>query len=102
AAKKSLYDHALHPYTKALLSSIPVIDTEDKNYQTREKIILSGDLPDPTNPPTGCAFRTRCPYAHERCIVERPELTEIGQDHFVACHLYTKEEETTDKDSFPS
>ena len=57
----------------------------------QEKIKLTGDLPSPANPPSGCTFRTRCPHAHDRCSVDRPELIEIGKDHFVACHLYTKE-----------
>lgn len=90
ASKDSLYNTPLHPYTKALLSSIPVINTgdEENKQPQREKIILSGDLPSPANPPSGCTFRTRCPSVHDRCFVERPDLIEIEQDHFVACHLY--------------
>ncbi|QTD43071.1 ABC transporter ATP-binding protein [Sporosarcina sp. Te-1] len=89
APKNRLYENPLHPYTKALLSSIPIIDLdEDASKVKQEKIKLSGDLPSPANPPSGCTFRTRCPRAHDRCAVDRPELLEIETDHFVACHLY--------------
>ncbi|SFB14184.1 oligopeptide transport system ATP-binding protein [Lentibacillus halodurans] len=84
APKNSLYKNPLHPYTQALLSSIPSTDT--RNH--RGKIKLSGDLPSPANPPSGCAFRTRCSYAHDRCSMERPELKHYGNGHYVACHLY--------------
>ncbi|WP_164670192.1 ABC transporter ATP-binding protein [Virgibacillus doumboii] len=84
APKNSLYDNPLHPYTQALLSSVPSTDI----YNRREKIKLTGDLPSPANPPSGCVFRTRCPFAHDRCSVERPELKEVGNGHHVACHLY--------------
>lgn len=87
APKKSLYDQPLHPYTQALLSSVPSIEKR----KNREKIILTGDLPSPSNPPSGCAFRTRCPKAHERCAVDRPELIDAGGGHHVACHLYDKQ-----------
>lgn len=89
ADKKSLYDNPLHPYTKALLTSIPVIDTKQNSSVKAEKVKLTGDLPSPANPPSGCTFRTRCPLAHDRCTVERPEMTEIENGHFAACHLYT-------------
>ncbi|PKR77662.1 peptide ABC transporter substrate-binding protein [Halalkalibacillus sediminis] len=84
APKKSLYDNPLHPYTQALLSSVPSTDVKNR----REKIHLTGDLPSPSDPPTGCAFRTRCPQAHDRCAIERPELKHRGEGHYVACHLY--------------
>jgi oligopeptide/dipeptide ABC transporter ATP-binding protein len=84
APKTSLYEKPLHPYTEALLSAVPSTDVRHK----RQKIILKGDLPSPSNPPTGCAFRTRCPKAHERCSLVRPDLTEVADGHFVACHLY--------------
>jgi peptide/nickel transport system ATP-binding protein/oligopeptide transport system ATP-binding protein len=84
APKKNLYDTPLHPYTEALLSAVPSTDVLNK----REKIILKGDLPSPSNPPSGCAFRTRCPKAHERCALERPELINVSEGHYVACHLY--------------
>lgn len=90
ANKDSIYSNPLHPYTQALLSSIPVVDTGESTEPKQEKVILTGDLPSPANPPSGCTFRTRCPQAHERCSVERPELTEVERDHYVACHLYTE------------
>ncbi|WP_373895263.1 ABC transporter ATP-binding protein [Virgibacillus sp. CBA3643] len=84
APKKAIYDNPLHPYTQALLSSVPQTDV----HRRREKIHLSGDFPSPSDPPSGCGFRTRCPLAHDMCIVERPELTDMGDGHYVACHLY--------------
>lgn len=89
APKNAIYQDPLHPYTKALLTSIPVVDTGDGINNQREKIKLHGDLPSPANPPSGCTFRTRCPLAHDRCVVERPELKEISDNHFVACHLHS-------------
>ncbi|TFB14673.1 dipeptide ABC transporter ATP-binding protein [Filobacillus milosensis] len=87
APKKPIYENPLHPYTQALLSAIP-----DTNVDVeREKIKLEGDLPSPSNPPSGCAFRTRCPMAHERCAEVRPELQHKGDGHYVACHLYDEE-----------
>ena len=59
--------------------------------QKQEKIKLTGDLPSPANPPSGCTFRTRCPYAYDRCTSEAPELIELEENHFVACHLYTED-----------
>ncbi|MFV8830441.1 ABC transporter ATP-binding protein [Alkalihalobacterium sp. APHAB7] len=88
APKHSLYDKPLHPYTQALLSAVPSTNVHVK----RDKIKLSGDLPSPSNPPTGCAFHTRCPQAHDRCKAERPDLTDMGGGHYVACHLYTEPE----------
>lgn len=91
ASKKALYSNALHPYTRALLSSIPVIDIDKDPAKKVEKIKLQGDLPSPANPPSGCTFRTRCPFAYERCTSEVPELLELEENHFVACHLYTED-----------
>ncbi|WP_042141929.1 ABC transporter ATP-binding protein [Paucisalibacillus sp. EB02] len=89
APKKALYENALHPYTQGLLASIPIIDSDDTKLE-RKKIRITGDLPSPVNPPSGCPFRTRCPLAHDRCSVERPELKGPENDeHLVACHLYT-------------
>lgn len=88
ASKETIYKKPLHPYTQALLSAIPIIDTEERP-QKREKIILKGDLPNPADPPSGCAFRTRCAHAHDRCVTERPVLQEVEPNHHVACHLYT-------------
>ncbi|QRG69168.1 ABC transporter ATP-binding protein [Brevibacillus choshinensis] len=83
ADKKSLFDSPQHPYTQALLSAIPVPDVNKK----QERIILRGDVPSPINPPTGCRFHTRCPYAVERCKTEAPALTSLHATHQVACHL---------------
>lgn len=87
-SKDKIYKNPLHPYTQALLSAVPVIGVDDEKPE-REKIILKGDLPNPADPPSGCAFRTRCPHAFDRCTVERPDLVELEPDHLVACHLYT-------------
>lgn len=83
AGKQDLYEKPMHPYTQALLSAIPVADVNQK----MERIILKGDVPSPFNPPAGCRFHTRCPYATERCKTEVPELREKEPGHFVACHL---------------
>jgi peptide/nickel transport system ATP-binding protein len=80
-----LYEAPLHPYTRALLSAIPVPDPVVEG--SREQILLAGDLPSPANPPTGCRFHTRCPWRQEKlCDTERPQLREIRPGHRVACH----------------
>ena len=84
ADKKALYEDAKHPYTQALLSAIPIPDM-DIEYN---KIHLEGDVPSPFNPRPGCRFHTRCRYATEKCRVQVPELKDVGDRHFVACHLY--------------
>lgn len=83
--RQSLYSNPLHPYSKALLSAVPIPDPEIE--AKREQIILEGDLPSPLNPPAGCNFCTRCPSAKELCFGAKPELIEASQGHYVACHL---------------
>jgi oligopeptide/dipeptide ABC transporter ATP-binding protein len=82
APKRQLYKTPLHPYTQALLSAIP----SPSPFIKKEKIILQGDLPSPSNPPSGCVFRTRCSKVHDECERREPELKSIGKSHFVACH----------------
>jgi oligopeptide/dipeptide ABC transporter ATP-binding protein len=83
ADKKTLFTNPLHPYTEALLSAVPVPNPKLK----REKRLLQGDVPSPINPPPGCAFHTRCPYAFDRCKVDAPKLVELSPGHGVSCHL---------------
>jgi peptide/nickel transport system ATP-binding protein len=83
ADKRTLFTNPLHPYTEALLSAVPVPNPKLK----REKRLLQGDVPSPINPPPGCAFHTRCPYAFDRCKVEAPKLVELTPGHGVSCHL---------------
>ena len=83
AEKHALFTSPLHPYTEALLSAVPVPNPRLK----REKRVLQGDVPSPINPPPGCHFHTRCPYATEQCKLEVPPLIEVRPDHWVACHL---------------
>lgn len=85
ASSRELYQRPLHPYTKALLSAIPVPDPEIADR--KQRIILEGDVPSPINPPIGCRFRTRCRYAQEICKEETPSLKELGTGHLAACHL---------------
>jgi oligopeptide/dipeptide ABC transporter ATP-binding protein len=83
ADKRTLFTNPQHPYTEALLSAVPVPNPKLK----RTKRLLQGDVPSPINPPPGCAFHTRCPYAEARCRVDMPKLTEISPGHGVSCHL---------------
>jgi oligopeptide/dipeptide ABC transporter ATP-binding protein len=87
ADSEELYQNPRHPYTKALLSAIPIPDPQYK----KERIILRGDVPSPINPPTGCYFHPRCPIAQDRCKTEYPSLRpinqDVGQEHFGSCHF---------------
>jgi oligopeptide/dipeptide ABC transporter ATP-binding protein len=83
APKASLFAQPQHPYTEALLSAVPV----PKPGAAKKRIILKGDVPSPINPPSGCRFHTRCPYAFDRCSAEEPKMQEIKPGHFAACHL---------------
>ncbi|PGP34816.1 peptide ABC transporter substrate-binding protein [Bacillus cereus] len=82
APRDELFTNPLHPYTKALLSAVPIPDPTVK----RERIILEGDIPSPANPPSGCRFHTRCPFATDICKQTVPEFRNVGEEHFVACH----------------
>ncbi|TJY42309.1 ATP-binding cassette domain-containing protein [Cohnella pontilimi] len=83
ASRDELFRNPLHPYTKALLSAVPVPIPKLK----RDRIVLTGDIPSPSNPPSGCKFHTRCPFAMEQCKQQVPEFRDVGGNHYVACHL---------------
>lgn len=83
-SSNELYTNPQHPYTIALLSSIPVPNPKAE----KKGIILEGDVPSPLNPPSGCKFRTRCKYAKKICSEEAPQLKDLGGEHFVACYLF--------------
>ena len=84
ANANEIYDHPLHPYSKSLLSAVPVPDP--KIASANQRIVLSGDIPSPLNAPSGCPFRTRCPYACDKCAESMPDFQEVSAGHFVACH----------------
>ena len=86
ASTEELFEKPLHPYTRALLSAIPIPDPDVK----KERIILKGDVPSPINPPSGCRFYPRCPYAIPKCKEKEPLLRNFGNEHLVACHLAEK------------
>src|SRR5207244_6245031 len=83
APKRQIFSAPKHPYTKALLSAVPIPEPG----AAQQRIILKGDVPSPINPPSGCRFHTRCPYAFDRCSEEEPQMQEILPGQFVACHL---------------
>lgn len=85
ADRDEIYEEPLHPYTKALISAVPVPDPDIE--ATRERIVLEGDIPSPANPPRGCVFSTRCPVAREICSAKVPEYREAKLRHYVACHF---------------
>ncbi len=88
ADAKTIYERPLHPYSKSLLSAVPVPDPVVA--RANKRIVLEGDIPSPLNAPSGCPFRTRCPYATEQCAAEMPEFKEVETGHFVACHHVDK------------
>ena len=86
--KTSLFDSPLHPYTEALLSAVPMPKARARG---RKRVILEGDVPSPINPPSGCHFHSRCPYAMARCRSDVPALREVQAGHWAACHLHDGE-----------
>ena len=90
AESDDIYENPLHPYTEALTSAVPIPDPEIE--ANRERIVLEGNVPSPMNPPTGCVFHTRCPYAWDRCKKEKPPAHDVGDGHKVACHLIDEPE----------
>ena len=83
--KEDLYKHPQHPYTKALIAAAPQLHLRARH--SRERVLLSGEIPNPEKPPAGCRFHTRCPYVEPRCREQQPELRELGEGHYASCHL---------------
>jgi peptide/nickel transport system ATP-binding protein/oligopeptide transport system ATP-binding protein len=94
ADTRIIFSKPAHPYTHALLSAIPIPDVTHQ----QQRIVLSGDVPSPADPPSGCRFHTRCPFAVDRCLTEEPMLEAVESGHFVACHRrHETEKLVTDK-----
>ncbi|MEB3198715.1 MAG: dipeptide ABC transporter ATP-binding protein [Candidatus Sericytochromatia bacterium] len=91
ANSDELYANPKHPYTQALLSAVPVPDPAAMRERVKQRVILQGDIPSPTNPPSGCVFHTRCPHAMDACRSRVPVARDLGNRHLVACHLYDPE-----------
>ncbi len=89
ANKTDIFERPLHPYTQALLSAVPIPNP----HQEKKRILLTGDMPSPINPPSGCRFHTRCHKVLPICSQQEPEIVELETGHFVACHLYSKDRE---------
>jgi peptide/nickel transport system ATP-binding protein len=85
-----IFENPLHPYTKFLLSAIPVPDPELARELKEKRMKVTGEPPSPINPPAGCRFHPRCPFVMDRCKKEEPPLMEVEKDHYVACWLYAK------------
>jgi oligopeptide/dipeptide ABC transporter ATP-binding protein len=83
ADKQTLFREPQHPYSQALIAAAPIPNPRAR----RERLVIEGDVPSPVNPPSGCRFHTRCPFATDRCRSEEPQLRQIAQGHLVACHL---------------
>jgi peptide/nickel transport system ATP-binding protein len=99
APRDELYANPMHPYTVALLSAVPVPDPARREKAQRDRILLTGDVPSPINPPSGCRFRTRCWKAQQKCVDEVPPLAELATGHRVACHFPVDENERTAREA---
>jgi peptide/nickel transport system ATP-binding protein len=89
-SSESIFENPLHPYTQMLLSSIPVPDPETAKELKAKRKIVKGEPPSPINPPSGCRFHPRCPYAKDICREKEPPMVEVDKNHYVACWLYAK------------